>query len=453
MMSILSTMMALAASASFATAQQPQPDVTLYRSWRPPNVTFVEGMFRVDPQLLGTTDCNYGVQLTVRDQSGTELSSQQWTGSCPVNDGVLAAGLETFGFQVVPATYTVVIEVFPRSQPDRRLTRTLEVQALGEDPRISDLILAHGVGFVDTTRTEAWTLRRGGIGLKASSQMVVQVHEPSLAYYLEIYPEDDRPMNGALYGVVKRPDGRELARFKLQDLQQQDDPQPIAGEVSVEGLPPGAYSFETQLQLADTMLVRTHPFYVGAPMVAASGDRGWFWTLSDERLAELFDPVVVWLTRSEADVFASLPPDGKREFLSRQFGRTGPTPDDGQESALDAYLSRIEIVRARYSERAGRGSVDSWRTDRGKIFMARGQPTQQFSRPAPQSGAPYELWYYGGRTPYVYLFADDTRMGHLRLVFTNDPNEQSQPDWDRLVSPEALDDLERLGIRARTGGN
>jgi GWxTD domain-containing protein len=452
-MSILSTMLALAASATIAGTQEPQPDVTIYRSWRPPNVTVVEGMFRVDPELLGTPDCNYGVQFTVRDQRGTELKKEQWTGRCPVNSGVPVAGLETFAFQVVPATYSVVVEVYPLSQPDRRRTRTLEVRAEARDPLVSDLILARDVGFIDTTQAEAWTMRRGTIGLQTSSQMVVRVEEPSLAYYFEVYPEENRPMSGAVYGVVKRPDGRELARFKLQDLQQQGEPRPIAGEVSVEGLPPGAYSFETQIQLGDTMLVRSHPFYVGAPAVAAGGERGWFWTLTDERLAELFDPVVVWLTRSEAEVFSTLPPDGRREFLSRQFGRGGPTPEDGQESALDAFLARTEAVRARFGERSGRGTTEPWRTDRGRIYMIRGEPAQQVSRPSPQSGSPYELWYFGGRTPYVYLFADDTRMGHFRLIYTNDPNETSLPDWDRQVSPEALDDMERFGIRVRSQGS
>src|SRR5690606_20656750 len=96
-MSILSAWVAVAA-ALMIPVQQPQPDVTIYRSWRPPNLTLVEGMFRVDPELLGTSDCAYGVRLAVRDAQGTELLKDEWTGSCPVADGVQVAGLETFRF-------------------------------------------------------------------------------------------------------------------------------------------------------------------------------------------------------------------------------------------------------------------------------------------------------------------------------------------------------------------
>ena len=449
MMSMISTVLTLAASVTMAVWQQPQPDVTIYRSWVAPNVTIVEGMFRVDPELLGTSDCSYGVRLLVQDNDGMELSKTEWTGECPVSDGVQLGGLETFRFNVVPATYRVTVEVFPLSNPNRRAVRTLAVQGLASDPVVSDLILAREVAIVDTSTDARWTLRRGGVGIQATSQMVVEVTDPKLAYYLEVYPEANKPITGTVFGVVKRRDGRELARFQLQQLDRVSEPWPVAGEVSVAGLPPGAYTFETQVQLADTAVVRSHAFYVSTASVAANGGRGWFWTLSDEQLSEMFDPVVVWLTASEANLFATLPPDARREFLSQQFGREGPTPDDGVESALDAYLARAQVVSQRYAERSGRGTQDAWRTDRGRVYLLRGAPTTLTTRPSPQYGAPYELWQYTGAQTYVYLFADETRIGNFRLIYTNDPAEQSLPDWERRVGSEAIEDLERAGARPR----
>ena len=450
-MSILSTVVAMAASMTMSAAQQPQPDVTIYRSWRPPNVTVVEGMFRVDPELLGTSDCTYGVELTGRDEQGVELTRTDWTGQCPVADGVQVAGLETFQFNVVPAAYTVTVDVFPQSRPERRATRTFEVRGLAGEPLASDLILASEVAFVDTANAASWPMRRGEIGIRASSQMVVQAADPALAYYMELYPEENEPMTGSVTGVVKRRDGRELARFQLQALNGVIQPQPVAGQVSVAGLPPGSYTFETQVELGDTSIVRSHPFMVGAASTAqGAGDGGWFWTLTDEQLAELFEPVVVWLTSSEAELYQTLPPDAQREFLSQQFGRTGPTPDDGDESALDAYLTRAQTVTQRYGERSGRGAQEAWRTDRGRIYLLRGAPSQLVTRPSPAGGSPYELWHYAGGQSFVYLFADETQMGHFRLIYTNDPAEQSIPGWERRVGSQAIEDLERAGVRPST---
>jgi GWxTD domain-containing protein len=449
-MSMYSTALTLLLTASMSSVQDPQPEVTIYRSWRAPNVTVVEGMFRVDPELLGTGGCLYGAQLTVRDQRGTELQREQWTGRCPEQDGTLSAALETFTFAITPATYTVEVTVWPQGAETRRRSSTVTVQGIPQGPLVSDLILAREVGFVDSANAGEWTMRRGDIGLRISSQLVISPDEPQLSYYLELYPPDERPMTGSVQGIVRRQDGRELARFKLHDLQSVDEWRPLAGSVSVAGLPPGAYSFETQVQLRDTTVVRTHAFYMEQPVVATARGLGWFYTLSDEQITELFDGIVVWLPRGQAEQYPSLPLEARREFLTREFGPEGPTPDDGSESALDAYLSRVQVVNLRFTERAGRSVLEPWRTPRGRIYLLRGQPSSQIARPSPQSGAPYEIWQYAVSPGYIYVFADESGLGHYRLLYSTDPAEQGVVDWTRRLGGEALEDLARMGIVPRS---
>ncbi|HUF51110.1 MAG TPA: GWxTD domain-containing protein [Longimicrobiales bacterium] len=449
-MSMLSMTLVLAAAAGMtAVAQEPQPEVTVYRSWRAPNATLVEGLFRVDPELLGTTDCAYGVQLTVKDQHGTALKREQWTGRCPEQHGTIAGALETFKFAVEPATYTIEVTVFPQSQPERKRMRTLTVTGYAAEPLVSDLILAQEVSYVDSTNSARWTLQHGSIGLRTTSQIVVDQDSPRVAYYVELYPAQSA-MTGAVYAVVRRADGRELMRRKLQELTAQTQAIPIAGRLSLDGLPPGAYRMETQVQLADTTIVRSHPFFVAGEVVTSSN---WFHTLTDEQLEELFAPVVVWLRKSEADVYTTLPPAAQREFLARQFGPEGPTPNDGDESAIDAYLARVEQVRLRFSPRSGRMLQEpAWKTDRGRIFLMHGEPGAMMTRPSSEGGNPYEIWHYTSGQNIAYLFVDETKLGHYRLVYSNDPNEKGVADWTRRVGPEALNDLARLGIRPRTDG-
>jgi hypothetical protein len=88
-------------------------DVSIYRSWRSPNLTVVEGLFRVDGEMLGTgAGCRYSVQLVVRDTTGTPLVRNDWQGKCPPPSGGEAKGaLETFQFAVTPARYTVEVTV------------------------------------------------------------------------------------------------------------------------------------------------------------------------------------------------------------------------------------------------------------------------------------------------------------------------------------------------------
>jgi GWxTD domain-containing protein len=152
------------------------------------------------------------------------------------------------------------------------------------------------------------------------------------------------------------------------------------------------------------------------------------------------------------ELFNSLSTNGKRAFLTRMFGTAAPDPNRKPESVLDAFLSRAQTVQQKFSERAGRGRMEGWKTDRGRIWIRRGEPTNLISRPAARSGSPYELFYYANNRGLFYLFADDTRAGNYRLIYTNDPQEQSVGNWDRKVGPEAVDDMRSLGIRVTVNG-
>lgn len=443
-------------AAATAGAQQaaPELEVTLYRSWQPPNVTVVEGLFRVDPALgQAGGECRYVVGLEVADSAGNVLTRDEWRNECPRGaDGAPAAALETFQFAVLPSRYEVRLAVRPELDSARVVRASVALQSLAERARISDLVLAREVGWVDSASDRRWTFEHGKIGILTASEIVVQAEEPHLSYYVEVYTDSTLPLTGRLVGVVKREAGDEVARVGLRELREVRQSQPVAGRMSVAGLPPGEYVLETRLELGDTVLVREHPFVMDAPLLAggeAAAD--YFARLGNQELRDLFDPLVVWL-RSDMDRgrYETLSPDGKRAFLRQYFAGAEPSGDPDSEAPLDMYLARVRHVNAAYRERAGRGEREGWRTDRGRIYLLRGEPTNRVARPRPQVGPPYEIWFYAIRSGYVYLFVDETGFGEQRLWFSNDPAENSLPGWEQRIGVSAMEDLAQFGIRLRT---
>ena len=445
----LLTVFALAASAAGAAAAQDpsQPVVTVYRVPEADTTTIVEGVFRVDAALLGTGTCDYAAEVSVRDAQGLGLFEDKWDASCPSANGVQLPALEVFHF-AMPAgsTFNVTVAVSPKGKPAERHVKTIRVVALPAYTMASDLILAKQVGFVDSASSRKWTLRRGTIGIQTSSEAIIEPDSAQVAYYFELYPRRGKPVTGSVTGIVRQQDGKDVTRFPLTQLNAVADPRPIAGTVKLDGLAPGSYRFDVEVALADTTLRLSHPFQMASPALAS------YWeSVSDQDLEEVYGSIVTWITRkADADLYNTLSPAGKRAFLGRFFNGENPTPNDGEESAIDAFVERSKVVHDRYAERAGRGSQAGWLTDRGRIYMLHGLPTRIVTKQSPVNGQPYEIFYYASGRGNVYLFADETGMRHYRLVYSNDPSEpESQVLETTKVGNDALVDLQRLGATVR----
>lgn len=441
----------VAAGLAVGTPAASQLDVTMYRSWLPPDITFVQGLFRVDGAMLGTGPaCAYVVRLAVVDSTGTRLVNSEWEGHCPpARNGVAAGALETFEFALAPSRYAVEITVQSTGAEPRRLTASVPVESLPNASLASDLILAQRAGWVDSASAAQWTIRKGQLGIAAASEVVAEEARPQMAYYIEMYPPAGHPLSGQLIGLIRRPDGKQLARIELARFDGVQEARPLVGNVSLAGLAPGAYVMEARLELGDTVIVRAHAFRMEgalgqAPPVPVSG---YFQALSNAELTRLFEPVLVTLRRqADRGLYQQLNPDGRRRFLHQYFGGVEPTPGAGENgNALDLYLARVEKVAAQFTER--RGGLDGWKTEQGRIYLLRGEPQSKVSRPLPPAGAaPYEIWFYPVPSKYAYVFVDEARIGSYRLAYTTDPDEQSLPDWDRRVGADAIEEMVRLGI-------
>ena len=435
-------------------------------------VEVVDGVLEFDPRIVeGGADCAYVVGLGVADSAETRILDERWRGvmACETEEvsrlgerGVRV--VETFRFAVMPGRYSLEVSVEPDGKPEMARRLEYDLTSLPVDALASDLILAREVGWFDSTEAGRWTVRRGQLGIGADPYVVATPSRPNLAYYLELYPQPGAPLQGRVQGVIRRADGDEVVRLGLEELERTEDDRPIAGKVSLAGLGPGDYALEVRLELADTVVTRSRAFGMATDLLAlesqGSADGGpasetietYFFGLRDEELAELFDPVVVWLgTARERERYWALTPDGKRRLLATYFEEVAPKLIGGGEPPLDLFLERAQHVNKAFRERAGREEQEGWRTDRGRVYLLRGPPDDRLERPFPgDNSAPYEIWSYNVGTGYVYLFVDETRFRHYRLLFSTDPSETALPDWNRRAGRSAVNDLvQHFGVHAQ----
>ncbi len=94
------------------------------------------------------------------------------------------------------------------------------------------------------------------------------------------------------------------------------------------------------------------------------------------------------------------------DFWNEKF----PVEAEKINGKMIEYYSRISYANENFS-----GTLAGWETDRGRILVLYGKPTEVERNVFEQDGTPYEVWYYS-HLGKRFTFRDDYGFGDFRLV-------------------------------------
>jgi GWxTD domain-containing protein len=131
----------------------------------------------------------------------------------------------------------------------------------------------------------------------------------------------------------------------------------------------------------------------------------------DPENAEFLNKVRYIITGKERKIFLELPDAEKEEFKKEFWKRRDPDPSTEENEFKMTYFNRMESADELFVSEGRPG----WLTDRGRIYILFGPPTDRITYP--MGGDPYsrcrEIWYYGN---FPVVFIDQTCTGTYRLV-------------------------------------
>lgn len=114
---------------------------------------------------------------------------------------------------------------------------------------------------------------------------------------------------------------------------------------------------------------------------------------------------------------------GERADRWREFYRvTDPNPATPENEALDRYFARIALANTRFRDEG----IAGWRTDRGEVFIALGDPDETYDATPRQQGR-FLVWSYNDLR-VTLQFQDETGFGRYRLI------PQSRSEFERVKS-------------------
>jgi GWxTD domain-containing protein len=415
--------------------------------------TVVDGFCRIPFTLLDSLTrgpggiAAYRFAISVRDSANLELVAQQWARTVPARmlATVRGSSLEHFTFAASPGAYTV--EVTVRDSASGRVTRErAPLATFAERPAASDLLLATGMraaGGADSA-LRTGELRKGSVIVEAAERPLLTPSRAQLGYYVEWYGQTAE--TAAVSVRVLRGDGSALLTTPGQRIPFEAGGGASRAMVDLAGLPPGEYGFEVVVQGKDSTVARRAPFRMGgfeSVALTAPPATDKFELMTEGQLDSLYGPLIYLMASDEVGIYSSLTLEGKRSFLRRFWLKRDPTSGTPRNEAQESFYSRIAEANRRYRE-GGSAAIPGWRTDRGRIFIKNGAPQEIMQRPQAGNTLPYEVWKYSQGRLLKYVFMDLTQFGNYALIWTDDRREPSRPNWQSLLGPEAVQDVQRF---------
>lgn len=128
--------------------------------------------------------------------------------------------------------------------------------------------------------------------------------------------------------------------------------------------------------------------------------------------ADFLGQVGYIITKAERKIFLELPDADRDAFIEEFWKRRDPDPDTEVNEYRLEYEDRVKRAGAMFHGEGRPG----WLTDRGRIYILFGPPSERLTYPMDASGYCREVWYYGS---FPVIFIDEQCQGSYTMRAIN----------------------------------
>ncbi|GAB4291600.1 MAG: hypothetical protein Kow0098_10970 [Ignavibacteriaceae bacterium] len=214
------------------------------------------------------------------------------------------------------------------------------------------------------------------------------------------------------------------------------------GTINVSKLPSGSYILSQILydSLKNTSYLTTKKLFIYNPgiidsTVIAGENTGLlasgFISLSEEELDELYAQSEYIATDKERKQWKRLnEEEAKRKFLYEFWRVRNDNPQYQNKPFMDEYLERVKYANENFGSFQRKG----WKTDRGRVYLIYGEPSEIQRFPNEADKKPYEIWEYhqieGG---VFFIFADLQGFNDYQLIHSTKRGEMRDDNWQERI--------------------
>ncbi len=267
---------------------------------------------------------------------------------------------------------------------------------------------------------------------------------PVVFYYCELYQLNKGDLNTPLKLrlMVFNSKGKNIYS-KTKEISKKISSRVEVGTILVNKFQTDSYTMI--LSLIDTStnvgINSSKRFYVYNPDIVATDTSlgthedmlsSTFTVMSEEEVDLLFAQSKYIATSNEIDQFDKISElAGKRKFLYEFWKNRDPDTSTPGNEYFNKYFARVKESNQKYGTISRKG----WKTDRGRVYILYGEPSEIERYPNQIDGKPYEIWHYNDLEGGVlFVFADLTGFSDYQLLHSTKRGEIRDDNWANRIS-------------------
>ena len=351
----------------------------------------------------------------------------------------------TLGFIVPKGSFTCEITGSDMHNPDkfRLIKENIKVVPyMHHSMSISDIQLASKM--IQGSENTSSIFYKNTYEVIPIPNVVFGISQPALFFYLEVYnlqSDSIKSEQVKMSQMIYNSKGK-LVKEKSKYLSRTSNTRVEVGSHILSNYPTDSYTLVIALidSVGNTGVSSAKKFFVYNPDVQVTDTfevsttavlSSSFGSMSEEELDDLFDKSEYLATKTEIDKYEKLSNlEGKREYMFDFWKAKDESANLNKNEFYRNYMQRVQICNERYTSMGKQG----WKTDRGRVFLLYGEPTEIERYPNQLETRPYEIWQYTEIEGGVYfVFADLTGFSDYTILHSTKRGELRDDNWQRRI--------------------
>lgn len=303
----------------------------------------------------------------------------------------------------------------------------------------SDLEFVHSI----EQATEENVLTKNGYQIIPFGMNATFVDQDHLGFYVELY-HTDKLFEGDYYAQASiLQGGLPLLMFDLMRQKQAAAIDVFSGHFDIGILPSQTYQLQVKIFSRENPKGKTlsKTFFVAnsrvepklAEYTAKSPGADLYNGYTDEQLTYYINTLIHISTENEIRFAKALTEKEDKQNFLYAFWQKRLSQDITVEQLWKGHLAALDYVNDQFKSNFREG----WQTDRGRVFLKYGIPSDLERYPFDSNRLPYQVWKYdrlGAQSQILFVFLDnDLGTGEYQLIHSNKYGEIQNFGWERML--------------------